>query len=159
MAAPSPIAKVSVGKSGYGSAHTAYITRMSALDPQGRESGKSADQRAEQPSLIASHDAGMREAIVKETLEDTLSERSLAGGKEHGGAEQSRSDPIWTWNAPPFLTGDSGGTRSDLEPERAESGGRFGGVGDRDKLTLKEKVQNIKDYFGSLEDYERRKGG
>src|SRR5215471_17602585 len=159
MGAPSPIAKVSVGKSGYGSAHAAYITRMSALDPHGRESGKSPDKRAEQLSLFPSGESAMREPTVKETLEDSLGERSLAGGKEHGGAERVRSDPIWTWNAPPFLTEDRGETRSEIEPEGAESRGRPGGVGDRDKLTLKEKVQNIKDYFGSLEEYERRKGG
>src|SRR5215831_1872631 len=159
MATPSPIAKVSVGKSGYGSAHAAYITRMSALDPEGREGERSADQRAEQLSLFPSDDTAMREPTVKETLEDTLSERSLAGRKEHGGAEKGHSDPIWTWNAPPFLTDDRGGTRSDIEPKGADGGGRLGGVGDRNKLTLQEKVQNIKDYFGSLEDYERRKGG
>ena len=104
MATPSPIAKVSVGKSGYGSAHVAYITRLSALDPEGRESGKSGDQRAEQSSLFALDHTEMREPTVRETLEDSLSERGLAGGKEHGAVEQDRADPIWTWNAPEFLT-------------------------------------------------------
>jgi hypothetical protein len=136
MAATSPIAKVRVGKSGYGSAHAAYITRLSALDPEGRDSGKSGEQRPEQLSLFALDDTGMREPTVRETLEDSLSERGLGGGKGHAGAEQDRADPIWTWNAPEFLT-----------------------AGDRDNLTLKEKVQNVKDYFSSLEDYERRKGG
>src|SRR5215472_15855785 len=136
MTAPSPIAKVSVGKSGYGSAHAAYITRLSALDPEGRESGIRGERRAEQLSLFASDENGTREPTARETLEDNLSEGSLAGGKEHGGEEQDRADPIWTWNAPEFLTS-----------------------GDRERLTLKDKVQNIKDYFGSLEDYERRKGG
>src|SRR5215469_7760670 len=158
MATPSPIAKVSVGKSGYGSAHAAYITRMSALDPQGRETERSGDQRAEQLSLFPSDGIGTREPSVKETLEDSLSERGLAGGKEHGAAEQKRADPIWTWNAPEFLTGDGGRARSDAEL-REGSETRCSEVDGRDKLTLKEKVQNVKDYFGSLEDYERRKGG
>src|SRR5215469_859062 len=117
MATPSPIAKVSIGKSGYGSAHAAYITRMSALDPGGRESGKSGDQRSEQLSLFAADDTGMRQPTVRETLEESLGERALAGAKEHGRAESDRSGPVWTWNAPEFLTDDSGGTRSDVEPE------------------------------------------
>src|SRR5215813_11704529 len=158
MATASPIARVSVGKSGYGSAHAAYITRMSALDPQGREGGKNGDQRAEQLSLFALDGTGMSRPTVRETLEDSLSEQGLAGGKEHGAGEQNRVDPIWTWNAPEFLTGDGGRARSDAElPEGSET--RRVGGDCRDKLTLKEKVLNVKDYFGSLEDYERRKGG
>src|SRR5215510_146888 len=159
MATASPIAKVSIGRSGYGAAHAAYITRMSALDPQDKGGRKSGDERAEQLSLFGQDDTGMREPSVRETLEDSLSERGLAGGKEHGGAQHDRADPIWTWNAPEFLTDDSATPRSAVEPEGAESGWRGGATNGRDKLTLKEKVQNIKDYFGSLEDYERRKGG
>jgi hypothetical protein len=140
MATPSPIARVSVGKSGYGSAHAAYITRMSALDPQGRAGGKSGDQPAERLSLFALDDTGMREPTVRETLEDSLSERGLAGAKEHGAGEQNRGDPIWTWNAPDFLTGDGGRDRSDAELR--EGSETRGVVGDRrDKLTLKEKYR------------------
>src|SRR5215471_21620732 len=149
MATPSPIAKVSVGKSGHGSSHAAYITRMSALDPRGREREKSGDQRAEQLSLFALDGTGMSRPTARETLEDSLSERGLAGGKEHGAAEQNRADPIWTWNAPEFLTGDGGRARSDAEL-REGSETSCGEVDRRDKLTLKEKVQNVKDYFGSL---------
>src|SRR5262249_57463053 len=98
MATSSPIAKVSVGKSGYGSAHAVYITRMSALDPQGRESGKSADQRAEQMSLFPSEDSGMMEPTVKQILEDSLTERSLAGGKEHAAGDHIRSHPTLPYN-------------------------------------------------------------
>src|SRR5262249_36214398 len=71
----------------------------------------------------------------------------------------NRADPIWTWNAPEFLTGDGGRARSDADLREGAETGRVAAVDRRDKLTLKEKVQNVKDYFGSLEDYERRKGG
>src|SRR5215469_8332317 len=153
MPTPSPIAKVSIGKSGYGSAHAAYITRLSALDPEGRESGRGGDQRGEQLSLFALDDTGMRQPTVLETLEDNLSERGLAGGKEHGApAEQNRVDPIWTWNAPEFLTRDGGRAGPDAERREGPETTRVEGER-RDKLTLKEKVQNAKDYFGSLEDY------
>lgn len=37
MATTSPIAKVSVGRTGCGAAHASYITRMTALDPEGRD--------------------------------------------------------------------------------------------------------------------------
>jgi hypothetical protein len=43
MSTASPLAKLSVGKSGYGAAHASYITRMSALDPQGRERERDGD--------------------------------------------------------------------------------------------------------------------
>src|SRR5260370_6733498 len=51
---------------------------------------------------------------------------------------------------------ESGGTSN--PPKGQEGAGRITVPG-HDDLTLREKVENVKDYFGSLEDYERRKGG
>ncbi len=148
MTTASPIAKVSIGKSGCGAAHASYITRMSALDPEGRDRARSdQEERSEQPSLLTHDQTEKTEPSVTETLKDNLDHRSLDAEKEHGAAAQRDADPIWTWNAPDFLTGDTYGTSRQDQPDTQE------------KLTLKEKTENLKLYFGSLEDYERRKGG
>jgi hypothetical protein len=151
MPTPTPIAKVSIGKSGYGVAHASYITRLSALDPDRMATEKGGEQVPDQPHLGVYEDGQNGLSSVRAALEENLDERALRDGKEHAGGDQRRSDPIWTWNAPEFLTGDSHGTRSDIGlDETREREGQLG---------LKEKVQNVKDYFASLEDYERRKGG
>jgi hypothetical protein len=68
--------------------------------------------------------------------------------KEHWGGGQRDADPVWTRNAPDFLTGDTSGRNPELRQSNAP-----------EKLTLKAKTENLRLYFGSLEDYERRKGG
>jgi hypothetical protein len=149
MTTASPIAKVSVGKSGCGAAHASYITRLTALDPEGRDRERGrAQEPIEQPSLFEYDRAENAEPSVSETLRDNLDEHSLGEEKEHGGGEGRDSDPVWTWNAPSFLTGDSHGTR----PELRESG-------EQEKLTLKDKTENLRLFFGTLEDYEEKKGG
>jgi MobA/VirD2-like, nuclease domain len=149
MTTASPIAKVSVGRSGCGAAHASYITRMSALDPEGRDRARSnAEERFEQLSLLTPDHTEKTEPSVTETLRDNLDHRSLDAEKEHGGGDQRDADPVWTWNAPDFLTADSDGTRRDLGRSTVP-----------EKLSLKEKTENLRLYFGSLEDYEGRKGG
>ena len=158
MAAPAPIAKVSVGKSGYGVAHVSYITRLSALDPEGKERAGLGEQEQAQPSLFTSDDRAVTQSTVRETLEGSLDGHALG----NAAANQNRSgvDAVWTWNGPGFLTGDGYGTRPEFESRRAARGDRpIAKSGNDEKLTLKEKIQNVKDYFASLEDYERRKGG
>ena len=148
MATASSIAKVSVGRSGCGAAHASYITRMSALDPEGRDRARSnAEERFEQRSLLTHDQTEKTEPRVTETLRDNLDHRSLDAEKEHGGGGQRDADPVWTRNAPDFLTNISG-----RNPELGRSNAP-------EKLTLKEKTENLRLYFGSLEDYERRKGG
>jgi hypothetical protein len=148
MTTASPIAKVSIGRSGCGAAHASYITRMSALDPKGRDRARSdQEERSELQSLLTHDQTEKAEPSVTETLKDNLDHRSLDAEKEHGGAAERDADPVWTWNAPDFLTGDTYGTSRQDQPDTQE------------KLTLKEKTENLKLYFGSLEDYERRKGG
>jgi hypothetical protein len=159
MATPTPIAKVSIGKSGYGAAHASYITRLSALDPERSEGANGREKEPDQPSLLTTDERGKTEPSVRETLAETLNERALDEEKEHGGGDMHRADPIWTWNAPWFLTGEEYGTSQDLRSNAASRAGDVAVPGVRDKLTLNEKVQNVKEYFGSLEDYERRKGG
>ena len=149
MTTASPIAKVSVGRSGCGAAHASYITRMSALDPEGRDRAKSdLEERFEQLSLLTHDQTEKTEPSVTETLKDNLDHRSLDAGKEHGGGAQRDADPVWTRNAPDFLTGDTYGRNPELGQSNAS-----------EWLSLKEKTENLRLYFGSLEDYERRKGG
>ena len=149
MTTASSIAKVSVGKSGCGAAHASYITRMSALDPEGRDRARSnAEERFEQLSLLTHDQTEKTEPSVTETLRDNLDHRSLDAEKEHGGGGQRDADPVWTRNAPDFLTGDTNGRTPGLGQSNAS-----------EKLSLKEKTENLRLYFGSLEDYERRKGG
>ncbi len=145
MTTASPIAKVSVGRSGCGAAHASYITRMSALDPEGRDRARSsAVERYEQLSLLTHDQTEKTEPGVTETLRDNLDHRSLDADKEHGGGSQRDADPVWTRNAPDFLTGDTNKTGREAVQE---------------KRNLKEKTENLRLYFGSLEDYERKKGG
>ena len=74
-----------------------YITRMSALDPEGRDRARSdTEERSEQLSLLT-HDHEKTEPSVTETLRDNLHHRSLDAEKEHGGGQRD-ADPVWTWN-------------------------------------------------------------
>ena len=149
MTTASPIVKVSVGRSGCGAAHASYITRMSALDPEGRDRARStAEERSEQLSLLSHDQTEKTEPSVTETLRDNLYYRSLDAEKGHEGGGQRDADPVWTWNAPGFLTGD-------INRRNPESGQ----TNASEKRSLKEKTENLRLYFGSLEDYERRKGG
>jgi MobA/VirD2-like, nuclease domain len=149
MTTASPIAKVSVGRSGCGAAHASYITRMSALDPEGRDrAARNAEVRFEQLSLLTYDQTEKTEPSVTETLRDNLDHRSMDAEQEHAGGGERDADPVWTWNAPDFLTGDTNGKRPEL-----------GQSNDSEELSLKEKTENLRLYFGSLEDYERRKGG
>jgi hypothetical protein len=73
MATPTPIAKVSTGKSGYSAAHASYITRMSALDPDGRERQRSGEEnRDEQLSLLTHDERTQWEPNATETLDENL---------------------------------------------------------------------------------------
>src|SRR6185503_14115945 len=140
--------------------HASYITRLSALDPEARERANSLEERQGQRSLFTDDESGGLLPSLRETVEENLNERALAKNKEHSGADQPKVDPVWTWNAPQFLTGEINGTDPELNPPHAKGKDKSRTAGEpNEKITLKEKVQNVKDYFASLEDYERRKGG
>ena len=78
-----PVTKVSVGKSGYGAAHASYITRFSALDPEGRDRTQTLTEQPEQLLLPHYGAPGEVEPTVSETLDDNLSERALNQREEH----------------------------------------------------------------------------
>jgi hypothetical protein len=159
-----PMTKVSVGKSGYGAAHASYITRMSALDPdRGRElNERQAEEQMSVPVYGGGPGAG---PTVSETLNDNLHERALKEERSMAATPARNADPIWTWNAPEFLTGERHGTR----PEWADKSRQTVGAKpiepqptdqkSHERLTLAEKIENIKVHFRSREEFEKRKGG
>src|SRR5262249_29772300 len=121
MATPTPIAKVSIGKSGYGAAHASYITRMSALDLDGRESQRNGEDNRDQRMTIITHDERSQgEPKASETLEENLNEQSLDETKERAVRHHPDADPVWTWNAPELLTDDRFGTRPELRARHTD---------------------------------------
>jgi hypothetical protein len=109
---------------------------MSALDPDGREKQRGgAENRDEQMSLITQDERTQREPNVTETLQENLNEQSLDQTKEHAGARQPDADPVWTWNAPEFLTDDRFGTRPELRSRHTDQTHKEVGAQDKGKLT------------------------
>src|SRR5215510_3868970 len=104
MATTSPIAKVSVGRSGCGAAHASYITRMTALDPERRDRKIANAEERLDPSTLLRGDAQTTEPSAVHTLDESLDLGSLGTREEHGGGGRRDVDPVWTWNAPDFLT-------------------------------------------------------
>jgi len=143
-------AKFRVGTPGAGSSHASYITRASALDPdRHRNRGVELDLNRDEDS-------------VARALDDNLNERAFDEKSDPD------ADPVWTWNAPSFLTGDEYGR--DSKPPRSPRD-----VNRQDALLtqkmmapitslkarrrLREKVANVRAFFGSKEEFEKAKGG
>jgi relaxase-like protein len=145
------LAKFRVGTPGSGSSHASYITRESAL-----ESDK---HRARETYL----ELNREDNSIAGALDDHLKERAIGEEPDHD------ADPVWTWNAPSFLTGDYYGS-DESRPSRAPSD-----VTPQDALLtekmmapitspkarrrLREKVANVRAFFGSKEEFEKAKGG
>ena len=88
-------AKFRVGTPGAGSSHASYITRESALEPdRHRNRGVELDLNRDDNSVAG-------------TLDDHLNDRAIDNHKDND------ADPVWTWNAPSFLTGDAAGRFAD----------------------------------------------
>src|SRR5262249_17773693 len=102
---------------------------------------------------------------VSRTISEHLSVPSLGAEGSIAGGQDRDADPIWTWNAPGYLTGERHGTRP--EWARADNSDARGNTNQQrtdvprshEKLSLKEKIENIKLYFGSREEFERKQGG
>jgi hypothetical protein len=144
-------AKFRVGTPGAGSSHASYITRPSALEPD--------KQRARETDLGLNRD----DNSVTETLDDDLRERAFGEERDHD------ADPVWTWNTPSFLTGDDYGSdesrfsraHRDVTPLDALLTEKMmaGVTSQNDRRRLKEKVANVRAFFGSKEEFEKAKGG
>ncbi len=145
-------AKFRVGTSGAGAAHASYITRYSALEPNG------------EPNRAIQLELNDHELTVASALDENFGYHALQEAER-----TSDTDPVWTWNAPSYLTGDHYGT------EEGKSSRVLGQVSERDwarhnKITagitslsrrnrLEEKTGKLRAYFGSMEQFEKAKGG
>lgn len=97
MATPTPIAKLSIGKSGLCRKRELLRTRKSALDPDCKERQRSREEyRDEQMSLLTHDERTQGQPNATETLDENLNERSLDQTKEQGGAYHTDADPVWT---------------------------------------------------------------
>jgi hypothetical protein len=144
-------AKFRVGAPGAGAAHASYITRASALEPSDeRDKGKQLEFNLNDESLAAA-------------LNDHLNDRAFQRC-----TSLADSDPVWTWNAPRDLTGDdSSHQRSTGAMNNYNSAGDTASnlkiINDTAQLKrserLREKVTNLRTYFGNKERFEKAKGG
>jgi hypothetical protein len=149
---PEAFAKFRVGTPGSGAAHASYITRASALEPNHeRDHGSQLDLNLDEMSVAAA-------------LDDNLSDRALNQGED-----SNEADPVWTWNAPSHLTGDDYGiqqgntarlidknaTTDTLSKSRTTVANLSRNRAER----LREKVTNVRTYFGYKEQFEKAKGG
>src|SRR5215831_16561105 len=106
-----PLAKVSVGRSGCGAAHASYITRLSALDPERQHRGGREEERSSSV-FLAFHDTDSPAGPgVSQTINEHLSAPSMRAEGSMAAGQARDADPIWTWNAPGYLTGERHGTR------------------------------------------------
>lgn len=144
-------AKFRVGTPGAGSSHASYITRASALEPD--------KQRARETDL----ELNREDNSVAGALDDHLKERAFGEELEHD------ADPVWTWNAPSFLTGDDFGSdesnsprapRDVTTPDALLTEKMMAPItSPKARRRLREKVANVRAFFGSKEQFEKAKGG
>lgn len=147
----SAFAKFRVGTPGSGSSHASYITRASALKP---------DKRTDRETSL---ELNREDSGVAGALDDHLKERALAEQPDND------ADPVWTRNAPSFLTGDDYGSdesRSSRAPRDVTQRDALLTekmmapiTSPRARRRLKEKVANVRAFFGSKEEFEKAKGG
>src|SRR6266404_421691 len=145
-------AKFRVGTPGAGAAHASYITRYSALEPNGeRNRGSQLELNDHQMSMAAA-------------LDEDFGDRTLDEGNR-----ADEVDPVWTWNAPSYLTGDHYGIQEDKSSRvLRQVSQRDGALHNRITAgitspnrhkRLDEKTAKLRAYFGSKEQFEKAKGG
>jgi hypothetical protein len=144
-------AKFRVGTPGAGSSHASYITRASALESD------------RQQNRTAELDLNRDEESVAGALDDHLKERAFCEEAGHD------ADPVWTWNAPSFLTGDDYGSDEsrpsraprDVTPQDALLTEKMMApiTSPKARRRLREKVANVRAFFGSKEQFEKANGG
>lgn len=144
-------AKFRVGTPGSGSSHASYITRASALEP---------DKQRNRGTELGARD---EDNSVAGALDNHLDERAIDNQKDND------ADPVWTWNAPSFLTGDGYGNGESRTSRSARAVSPHDALltekmmaavtSQNDRRRLKEKVANVRAFFGSKEEFEKAKGG
>jgi hypothetical protein len=164
-----PLAKLSVGRPGLGSAHASYITRVSALDPDRNEHGSSEPRERNDAFVMVQRDYSEPENLWDEAINEDTDELPDASDRPGTSEAERDADPIWTWNAPDYITGDRYGIGSEgvnKTSKNVQSHDRF--LADKmasrhrhtqEQLPLKEKIENARCYFGSHEELEKARGG
>lgn len=143
-------AKFRVGTPGAGAADASYS--YSALEPNGEHN------RGNQLELN-DHQMSVAAALDKDLGDRTLDEGNRA----------DEVDPVWTWNAPSYLTGDHYGIQEDKssrvlrqvsEQDRAVHNRITAGITSPTRhKRVEEKTAKLRAYFGSKEQFEKAKGG
>ena len=145
-------AKFRVGTPGAGAAHASYITRYSALEPNGE---RNRDSQLE----LNDHEMSVAAALEEDLHDPAVDEGNRA----------DEVDPVWTWNAPSYLTGDHYGIQEDKSSRvLRQVSQRDGALHNRITAgitspnrhkRLDEKTAKLRAYFGSKEQFEKAKGG
>src|SRR6266487_6978203 len=116
--------KVTVGRAGHGAANVAYITRLSALEPEEHRR----EMEAREHGLTGYSSYITREGALvpsaAQSIEETLDERALAQNAADKAEREIDVDPIWTWNAPEYVTGDTFGGEEYLERMQKQEASR-----------------------------------
>lgn len=162
-----PLCKVNIGRPGAGAAHASYITRLSALDPEHKEHS---DEKEDIPAreYLLTEIPELDDSTIDPHFSQELDQHEL--GPETGDEPDRDDDPVWTWNAPVFLTGDEYGIREkeatgkpakDVQAHETMLADRMTTTAPwhRTNFSLREKTENLRTYFGSKEAFEKTKGG
>jgi Relaxase/Mobilisation nuclease domain len=145
-------AKFRVGTPGAGAAHASYITRTSALNPN------------KWPKHGGQLELSDAQISVGAALEENLNDHGLDRG-----IHSDDADPVWTWNAPSYVTGDHYGIHEErsshvlnrVAQDESDRHERMtaGITSPNRRQRLEEKVAKLRAHFGSKEQFEKAKGG
>jgi hypothetical protein len=111
---------VSVGRAGHGAANVAYITRLSALNPEEHQREKEAREHGLSGYTSYISREGALEPSAAQSIEEVVNEKALAENAADNPDRQIDAEPIWTWNAPEYVTGDAFGSEEYLERIRKQ---------------------------------------
>jgi len=164
------LAKLSVGRPGLGAAHASYITRMSALDPDHKKGhDRDSGEVLEPLVMVEGEPSPEPERVLASTIDQDMTERELPELGPLDSPSDRNADPVWTWNVPNYITGDTYGLHphpakkspKDIQTHQRMLADKMAGRSGKgeEKLALKEKVENVRCYFGSNEELEKDRGG
>lgn len=160
------VASARVSRAG-GGKHLPYLVRPEALRPdrtrEGTREGRDSPHFEHRLNKVGARGKGASGSLgEKAAAHEEARERKGDGSSLH------EADAVWTWNAPSYVTGDSYGAgdgRSEARRKvRLERGLKLAGVADSERpgsgpLTLEEKAEKARAYFGLLSDAEKMRGG
>src|SRR5438552_392903 len=112
--------KVTIGRAGHGAANVAYITRLSALNPEEHQREKEVREHGLTGYTSYISRKGALAPSATQSIEEVLNEGALAENAADKAERNIDVDPIWTWNAPEYVTGDIFGSEEYLERIRKQ---------------------------------------